>query len=170
MPGPRSAGPQWCLPPARPPRVRCRLRCGSYGRPPARRPSNRLRSAGPSSPATGTPCKGAIRSPGRCVGATRGTAICAGSPGSTATPSRSIATNGAAARSARSTDPPAGAGPPGAAMPTSVSSCPPTARRCCQPATPGWNCGARIWSGCSPTARSTPGSSHLRRDYTPGAD
>ena len=95
---------------------------GSSGPPPARRPSSRSLSAGPSSPATGAPSKGAIRSPAQCGGATRATAICAGSPGSTATRSRSIATTGAAVRSARSTDPPAGAGPPEAAMPTSVSS------------------------------------------------
>ncbi|EUA06923.1 helicase conserved C-terminal domain protein [Mycobacterium xenopi 4042] len=47
-------------------------------------------------------------------------------------------------------------GPAAAATPTSTSPSPPTGPRCCRLASHGWSCGARTWSGCSPTVRSTP--------------
>ncbi len=50
------------------------------------------------------------------------------------------------------------------------SPCRPMARQSCQRVTPGWNCGARTWSGCSPTARSTRGSNRRLTDCAPGAD
>ena len=79
---------------------------------PTHRPTSLSRSSEPSSPPTGVPSKGVIRSPARCGGATHAAAICAGSPGSTATRSRSTETTGAAVRSARSTDRPVAAARP----------------------------------------------------------
>ena len=46
-----------------------------------------------------------------------------------------------------STPRPAGVALPAPATPTPKSRCPPTAPRCCRPATAGWNSGAPIWSG-----------------------
>ena len=110
-------------------------------------------------PATGAASTAATRPPASRAGATHVTPTCAGSPGSTTTPSPSTATTAAAARSAPSTGPPVTAGPPAAATPTRTCGCPPTAPPCCRRAAPGWSCGARTWSGCWSTARSTPGSS-----------
>ena len=86
----------------------------------------------------------------------RDTDLC-GVSGFTTTRSRSTGTTAVAVRSAPSTGRPAPADPPAAATPIRTCGCPPTARRCCRRAAPGWNCGARTWSGCWPTARPTPG-------------
>ena len=53
-------------------------------------------------------------------------------------------------------------GPSRTATPIPKSGCPPTAPPCCRPGTAAWRCGARTWSGCCRTARSTPGSSRAR--------
>ena len=134
------------------------LAASSCGPPPARRPPRLSWWAGRSPPATGARSTGATRARASRAGATPATATCAGCPwvyryavavyrddrgcGQVSTLDGSTGRRGPARSSYAD---PAGA------------RCPPTARRCCRPATPAWNCGARTWSGCWPTARPTPG-------------